>query len=168
MSLPFKISVLVFMNDRAGRFLMIKRAKAPNLGRWSPIGGKLDFGSGESPVECARREIGEEVGLPVADEDLRLFGYVSEKNYEGAVHWLMFLVHCRKPIEALPPAIEEGEFSFFTREQICELDTPPSDDELIWKPFDEYREGFVGVRADCRDPGCISAKIETAVGIPGR
>lgn len=163
MSLPFKISVLVFVTDREGRFLMIKRAKSPNLGRWSPIGGKLDFGSGESPVECARREIQEEVGLTVEDEEVRVFGYVSEKNYEGEVHWLMFLVHCLRPLDALPANIDEGEFAFFTRDEIRRLDTPPADDELIWQPFDRYRNGFVGIRADCRDPGKVMSMIETSV-----
>jgi len=58
---PFKISVLVFLRDARGRQLLIKRRKAPNLGCWSPIGGKLEMGTGESPFECAIRETGEEV-----------------------------------------------------------------------------------------------------------
>ena len=61
--IPFKISVLVFLRDGAGRLLLIKRRKAPNLGCWSPIGGKLEMGRGESPFECAARETKEEVGL---------------------------------------------------------------------------------------------------------
>ena len=48
---PFKISVLVFLRDVRGRLLLIKRSKAPNLGCWSPIGGKLEMERGESPFE---------------------------------------------------------------------------------------------------------------------
>ena len=47
---------------------------------------------GESPYECAKRESYEELGLELHDDDLNLFGYVSEKNYEGGGHWLMFLL----------------------------------------------------------------------------
>ena len=59
-TLPFKISVLVFIKDSQGRFLLICRRKTPNKDRWSPIGGKLEMTQGESPFECAVRETGEE------------------------------------------------------------------------------------------------------------
>ena len=94
--LPFKISVLVFMHDEAGRLLLIQRTKAPNIGCWSPIGGKLEMATGESPFECAVRETEEETGAKVTTNDLHLFGMISEKGYEGQSHWLMFLFDCRK------------------------------------------------------------------------
>ena len=58
--LPFKISVLVFVKDKNGRLLLIRRAKEPNKDCWSPIGGKLEMVGGESPFECAVRETKEE------------------------------------------------------------------------------------------------------------
>ena len=64
-TLPFKISTLVFVHNALGHQLLIQRKKAPNLGCWSPIGGKLDMSAGESPYECARRETEEEIGLQV-------------------------------------------------------------------------------------------------------
>lgn len=93
-------------------FLLIQRAKAPNKGCWSPIGGKLDMERGESPYECARRETLEEVGLCLTDNDLHCFGYISEKHYEDQCHWLMFLFHCRVQLDQLPAAIDEGKFAF--------------------------------------------------------
>lgn len=51
-TLPFKISVLVFLRNPEGRLLMIQRRKAPNLGRWSPVGGKLEMARGESPLSA--------------------------------------------------------------------------------------------------------------------
>ena len=107
---------------------------------------------GESPFECARRETKEETGLTVSDDDLHLFGYVSEKNYEGAHHWLMFLFHCRKRMTTLPPDMDEGKFGFFTREEINTIPTPETDDRLVWSLFDKHSEGFAGLRADCADP----------------
>lgn len=157
----FRISTLVFVRDRQDRFLLLHRKKAPNKGKWSPIGGKLDMARGESPFECARRETGEEIGLEVEEADLHLFGYVSEKNYEGAHHWLMFLFHCRKRIEDLPPAMDEGEFGFFTREEIRSLPIPDSDDQLVWSLFDNHSEGFQGIRADCADPDKMVVVRET-------
>ena len=85
-ALPYKIAVLVFLENAAGEHLLILRAKAPNKGAWSPIGGKLEMESGESPFECAVRETGEETGFEVAPTDLHLFAVIAEKAYEGQSH----------------------------------------------------------------------------------
>ena len=122
--LPFKISALVFIRNTAGNHLLIKRSKSPNKGCWSPIGGKLNQETGESPYECARRETAEEIGLQVSDEDLHCFGYISEKSYEGAGHWLMFLFDCHIQTDRLPDAIDEGHFRFFTRKATDQLNIP--------------------------------------------
>jgi 8-oxo-dGTP diphosphatase len=147
--LPYKISVLVFIENRAGEQLLMLRAKQPNLGVWTPIGGKLEMATGESPFECAARETGEETGLSVQTEDLHLFAMVAEKAYHGDTHWLMFLFRCRKPIDQLPPNIDEGRFAFFAREAINTLPIPETDQAALWPIFDKYHESFVALRADC-------------------
>ena len=160
---PFKISVLVFLRDARGRQLLIKRRKAPNLGCWSPIGGKLEMGTGESPFECAIRETGEEVGMAITEKDLHLFAYISEKNYEGGGHWLMFLFDCKKILPGLPPTGDEGEFGFFSREEIDNLSIPPSDLVLVWPWYDEHRGGFVALRADCAPGEELRVVVEQIV-----
>jgi 8-oxo-dGTP diphosphatase len=162
----FKISVLVFLRDRAGRHLLIKRRKAPNLDCWSPIGGKLEMARGESPFECAIRETAEEVGLAVTEQDLHLFGYISEKNYEGGGHWLMFLFDCKKTLPGLPPTGDEGEFAFFKREEIDTLHVPPTDKVLVWPWYDQHRADFVALRADCRPGQPLTVVTEQIT--PGR
>ena len=154
--LPFKISVLVFIRNRNSEHLLIQRSKAPNLGNWSPIGGKLDMHLGESPYECARRETQEEVGLVIQDADLRCFGYIAEKSYEGTGHWLMFLFDCLQPIDDLPPAIDEGTFAFFSREAVDALPIPETDRTLLWPYYDRFKNGFVGLRANCEPGGELS------------
>src|SRR5208283_1418958 len=116
--LDYKIAVLVFIENKAGEHLLMLRAKQPNLGVWSPIGGKLEMGTGESPFECAVRETREETGHAITAADLHLFATIDEKAYEGQSHWLIFLFRCRKPIEALPKDIQEGKFGFFSRPAI--------------------------------------------------
>jgi 8-oxo-dGTP diphosphatase len=69
-SLPYKIAVLVFLQNAEGKHLLLLRAKAPNLGSWSPIGGKLETSTGESPFECAIRETREETGFELEAGDL--------------------------------------------------------------------------------------------------
>ncbi|HKK17944.1 MAG TPA: NUDIX hydrolase, partial [Opitutales bacterium] len=158
--LPFKISALVFVRNPAGEHLLIERRKAPNLGCWSPIGGKLDMSTGESPYECAKREVMEEIALPLSDKDLHCFGYISEKSYEGSGHWLMFLFNCLRAIEELPEEINEGRFRFFSRAAVDRLKIPETDRSLLWPYYDEFSEGFFGIRADCDPAGKLSLTEE--------
>lgn len=148
-SLPFKISCLVFITNKKGENLLIKRSKSPNKNCWSPIGGKLNMHLGESPYECAKRETQEEINLSLKDEDLKCFGYISEKSYEGSGHWLMFLFKSKIQLESTPKAIDEGSFSFFSRSQIDTLAIPETDKTLLWPYYDSHRNGFIGLRANC-------------------
>lgn len=147
--LPFRIATLIFLQNSKREFLLLKRKKSPNKGKWSPIGGKLDTISGESPFECAIRETAEETGFLISKEDLHLYGYISEKNFEGSGHWLMFMFHCTKPIDNLPEEIAEGHFSFFSRAAINDIDVPPTDRKLVWPFHDKYHKSFSAIRADC-------------------
>jgi 8-oxo-dGTP diphosphatase len=161
--LPYKISVLVFIENAAGEQLLMLRAKQPNLGVWTPIGGKLEMTTGESPFECAVRETAEETGLVVTPDQLHLFAMIAEKAYQGDTHWLMFLFRCRKPIATLPPDIAEGKFAFFSREQIKGLPIPETDKAALWPIFDQYRDSFVALKADCaRSP--IKITVEQITG----
>ncbi|MDG1355344.1 MAG: NUDIX hydrolase [Opitutales bacterium] len=155
----FKISCLLFIRNSSGHILLIKRKKPPNIDTWSPPGGKLEMTTGESPYECAKREAYEETRLNLCDQDLNLFGYVSEKSYEGNGHWLMFLFDCLPILEDLPNEIDEGYFNFFSREEIESLCIPPSDHKLVWPFYDRKDEGFWGVRTDC-SKGIPNLEIE--------
>jgi 8-oxo-dGTP diphosphatase len=158
--LPYKISVLVFLENPAGEQLLILRRQAPNFGNWSPIGGKLEMATGESPFECAARETFEETGLRVGLEDLHLFAIIAEKAYEGQSHWLMFLFRCRRRLDALPPDISEGRFAFYSRAAIDQLPIPETDRAALWPIYDRYRDRFVALRADCLPGRPVQVVVE--------
>jgi 8-oxo-dGTP diphosphatase len=162
---PHKIAVLVFLENAAGEHLLLLRAKPPNLGVWSPIGGKLETALGESPHECAVRETHEETGHVITTADLHLFGMIAEKAYEGESHWLLFLFRCRKPIDALPPAMHEGRFGFFSRAQIDTIPLPETDRTALWPIYDRHRDHFVAFRANCDPAQPLKIVIEEI--IPG-
>jgi 8-oxo-dGTP diphosphatase len=158
--LPYKISVLVFLQNHAGEQLLILRSKAPNLGNWSPIGGKLEMAIGESPFECAVRETFEETGLRIGTADLHLFAMIAEKAYEGQSHWLMFLFSCRRRLESLPADIAEGRFAFYSRAAIEGLPIPETDRAALWPIYDRYRDRFVALRADCAPGRPVQVTVE--------
>lgn len=166
--LAYKIAVLVFLENAAGEQLLLLRAKPPNLGAWSPIGGKLETSLGESPFECAVRETREETGLVISAADLHLFGMIAEKAYEGQAHWLLFLFRCTRPIEGLPPTIDEGSFGFFSRTAIDSLPLPTSDRTALWPVFDRHKHNFVAIRADCDPTKPLELVIEQVTPPEGR
>lgn len=165
--LNYKLAVLVFLENPAGEQLLMLRAKPPNLGVWSPIGGKLETQLGESPFECAVRETQEETGLVLTIADLHLFAMIAEKAYEGQSHWLLFLFRAKLPIAALPPDIAEGRFGFFSRTAIDTLPIPETDRTALWPIYDRYRDRFVALRADCAPGRALNVEIEQITPPPG-
>src|SRR5262249_9294899 len=102
MAFPYKIATLLYGFNAQDEILLIERGQEPNLGCWSPPGGKLDTAGGESPYACACREAAEEIGLTLTAGDLHLTGLVSEHGYLGQAHWLMFLFEIKPKLTTLP------------------------------------------------------------------
>jgi 8-oxo-dGTP diphosphatase len=61
---PLPMVGLLAIVRRGDRFLLVRRAKAPNRGRWGFPGGIQELG--ETVVDGARRELAEETGLTAA------------------------------------------------------------------------------------------------------
>ena len=165
MILPHKISTLLYCFNPEGEILLLERAQEPNLGLWSPCGGKLKTGVGESPHACAIREAREEMGLVLSAADLHLAGIVSEEGYEGQSHWLMFLFEVTRPVCQLPPPHREGRFAFVKPEDLHTLALPQTDRDRIWPWFFEYRGGFFAAHCTCHGDGRYEWVLEE--GHPG-
>lgn len=153
MPLPYQIATLLYAFDEADRVLLLERAREPNRGLWSPPGGKLHTGEGESPWACAVREAREELGLELTPADLHLTGIVSESGHEGSAHWLMFLLEVCPRLSVLPPAHREGRFAFFQRGELAGLPLPATDREQIWPLFWRHRGGFFAAHCRCQPDG---------------
>ncbi|HLG32751.1 MAG TPA: 8-oxo-dGTP diphosphatase [Ignavibacteriaceae bacterium] len=86
-----KLATLCYVIDKQNKStLMIHRIKKQNdyhRGKWNGLGGK--FNPGESPEECAVREIKEESGLTV--ENIKLKGFITFPLFDGKEDWYVFL-----------------------------------------------------------------------------
>lgn len=142
MPLPYKIATLLYCFNHRDEVLLMERAQEPNLGLWSPCGGKLDTASGESPYACACREAQEELGLTISPGDLHLTGLVSEHGFMGQAHWLIFLFEVKPRLDTVPPPHREGRFAFFPKSEMTSLNIPSTDLEQIWPLFWKHRGGF--------------------------
>jgi 8-oxo-dGTP diphosphatase len=162
MAMPYKIGTLLYSFNERDEVLLLERAQEPNLGLWSPPGGKLHTHDGESPYACACREAHEELGVVLAPADLHLAGIISEHGYAGQAHWLMFLFEVRPRLTALPPPIREGRFAFVPRAQLDSLNLPPTDREQIWPLFWKHRGGFFAAHCHCHPDGRNDWTVEEA------
>jgi 8-oxo-dGTP diphosphatase len=84
-----KLATLCYVR-RPGQTLMLHRIKKPNdmhLGKWNGLGGKLE--PGETPEECAVREIREESGLQV--QQLTLKGFLTFPGFANEEDWYAFV-----------------------------------------------------------------------------
>lgn len=157
--LPYRLACLCDLRDAQGRLLLLRRVREPNLGLCSPIGGKLDVASGESPAQCARREIMEEAGIDVPIERLRLIGIISEAAFEGRGHWLLFYYRVMGPVEVPAQEIPEGRLEWFHPHEIDALPIPDTDRRIIWPMVrraeptaPDQSPGFFAVHIDCTEP----------------
>lgn len=153
MALPYTISTLLYCFSERDEVLLLERAQEPNLGLWSPCGGKLKMDTGESPYACACREAREELGIALAPRDLHLTGLVSEHGYQGQSHWLMFLFEVKRRLTTCPPPMHEGRFAFFAKEQVASLRVPQTDREQLWPLFWQHRGGFFAAHCHCHADG---------------
>lgn len=149
MPLPYKIATLLYCFNDRDQVLLMERAQEPNLGLWSPCGGKLHTDDGESPYACACREAQEELGLELSAHNLHLTGIVSEHGFQGQSHWLMFLFEVKQKLNTLPPEHREGRFAFFSREELPGIKVPQTDLEQIWPWFWQHRGGFFAAHCVC-------------------
>ncbi len=150
-TLPYQIAVLCYLYDERGRLLLLHRVKPPNKDLYSPIGGKLHMDQGESPLDCALREIHEEVELQLSPADLHLTGLISETAYQNQTHWLMFLYEVRQPVKIQRMEFPEGRLEWHRFEDILKLPIPETDRQVIYPLIRRFHDRFFHAHIDCRN-----------------
>lgn len=157
LELPYKLACLCDLRDAQGRLLLLRRIKSPNQGLCSPIGGKLDMASGESPALCAQREIEEEAGIHIPLSRLHLLGLIAETAFEGRGHWLLFYYRVLGPVSVQARSMSEGTLEWFRPDELDGLPVPETDRRIIWPLVRRHEArtpggipGFFSVHIDCR------------------
>ena len=127
---------LIYVHDSAGRWLLMRREKEPNLGLWTPVGGHYEAKLRETVHESAARELREELLLAASPSGLRLRGIACERGStpDGGGHadWMLFICSILLEPAAVPARGPEGELRWFTREEIRSLAIPETDRDILW------------------------------------
>lgn len=119
---PLKLATLVYAL-RDEQVLLVRRNSEPNRGLWVAPGGKLE--RGESPVECAVREMREETGLVIDRPVLR--AVMTETSPRADYQWLTFIFVAWDFDGTFTPAPGIGEFRWVPVDEVVKLPIPPAD-----------------------------------------
>ncbi len=115
-----KTAALVVL--RCGKqFLLLKRSKMPNEGKYTPVGGKLE--PYEDPYAAALREVEEETGLKLTE--LRYAGYIIETS-PTSYNWQCNVYVADIPMQT-PGYCDEGTLEWVAYAAIADLPTPATD-----------------------------------------
>jgi len=113
-----KLATLCYIrNDN--HTLMLHRVKKKNdyhEGKWNGLGGKFELG--ETPEECAIREIEEESGLIV--KELKLKGFITFPMFDGKDDWYVFVFVIDK-FEGELIDSPEGNLEWIPNEQLLKI-----------------------------------------------
>jgi 8-oxo-dGTP diphosphatase len=114
--------VAVFCILQSGyKFLLLKRNKDPNKGKFVPVGGKIE--PFETPYEAVMRETFEETGIKLSSA--RLCGVLTETSPTD-YNWVSFIYFSE--IEEIPaPYYDEGDLIWVDLTELSTLETPPTD-----------------------------------------
>lgn len=101
--------------------LLLCRARPPHVGKYSPIGGKID--PYETPEQTAQREIREEAGVSVAA--VRLAGMITETSPVD-YNWILY-VYTAHVERFTPPPCDEGALAWVDLNRLDQYPTPETD-----------------------------------------
>jgi len=97
---------------RESQILLIKKKKGHGRGKWNGPGGRIE--SGESPEDCLRRELKEEIGIRVTGE--RRLGNLSFYENER-LDWFVYLFRVEE-YEGEPKESKEAYPLWFSLDKI--------------------------------------------------
>lgn len=117
----YKRSAAMVVLRHQQQFMLLKRARAPHIGKYVPVGGKLE--PFEDPYTAALRETEEETGIRL--EQLQYGGVLIESSpidYNWQCNIYLADIDFREP-----PACDEGTLEWIHFEDIANISTPPTD-----------------------------------------
>jgi 8-oxo-dGTP diphosphatase len=125
--------------EHNGKYLMLHRTKKKNdenVDKWIGVGGK--FEAGESPFDCARREIKEETGLDGIPLSYR--GIVTFVSNEYGTEYMHLFTATAKS-DKIDVICDEGELVWIEKSKVSNLPIWEGD-KIFLRLLDERRDFF--------------------------
>lgn len=113
-----QLATLCYVIDK-NKTLMLHRIKKKNdvhEGKWNGLGGK--FETGETPQECAIREVKEESGLLIKNPIMH--GFITFPMFDGMKDWYVFIFTAKKFSGKLIES-HEGKLEWINNDKLLDL-----------------------------------------------
>ncbi len=134
-----KLATLCYL-QHDGKTLMLHRIKKSgdiHAGKWNGLGGKME--PGETPEECAIREVREEAGLTVVSPRLR--GFLTFPSFAQEEDWYVFVFTSRQFSGALIDSTE-GDLRWVDDQELLALHLWEGDRIFLpWLESDRFFSG---------------------------
>ena len=131
-----KLATLCYLKNN-DKTLMLFRNKKPgdtHKGKWNGLGGKVE--PGETPEQCAIREVQEESGLTTIN--LKLHGVITFPMFDGMDDWYVFVFTITE-FEGEMIESPEGELAWIPDEKLLELNLWDGDRIFLpWLKQDKF------------------------------
>jgi len=135
-----KLATLCYLKKN-GRTLMLHRTKKAgdiHEGKWNGLGGKIE--TGESPEECAIREVKEESGLDIKNPSLK--GILTFPAFDQDEDWYVF-VYTISEFSGRLIESNEGELRWIIDEKITQLNLWEGDTIFLdWIKREKFFSGI--------------------------
>ncbi len=129
------VAVLV---ERKGKLLVVLRGNPPAKDTWSLPGGSIELG--ETVLEAAEREVGEETGVQVKAEDM--VTYVDAIYRQGEAvrfHYVIIYVAARYVGGEVSPGDDAKDAGFYSIEELNTMPVEKKTLEIINRLWMERR-----------------------------
>lgn len=129
-----KLATLCYVQKDENTLMLYRNKKENDYheGKWNGLGGKFELG--ESPEDCAKREIKEEAGLTVLE--MRLKGFITFPMFDGKDDWHVFLFVIDK-FEGELIDSPEGDLEWIPNNKLTEINLWEGDKHFIPWLFEE-------------------------------
>ena len=113
-----KLGTLVYLkrNNQTLMLHRVKKKKDIHEGKWNGLGGKIE--GGESPEECAIREVKEESGFDIVNPQLK--GIMTFPKFDGVDDWYVYIFTAAE-ISGDQIESPEGNLSWIDDENVMDL-----------------------------------------------
>ncbi len=106
---------VIFIENSEGKFLM-QKTSLERGGKYSSTGGHVD--SGETPLDAIKREVLEEIGIDISNDDIQESGFLL---YDKPLRYMFYLKKDISIDEITLQTSEVESVKYMTKEEIKKL-----------------------------------------------
>ena len=135
----------ILVQHMDGTYLLTKRHPDKDVypGYWEASAGGSAL-AGESPIECAKRELFEETGIKVEDEDFQFVSHTFRDSSHSMFYSYLVVTDCAKDSIVLQEG-ETTEYKWVDKEGLLEY---VDSDKAIKSKNDRYKEFIEKLRLE--------------------